>query len=50
MSRDGGQKFSISLETQGKQTFDGISRDFGWDIPGAPEKFEKRSLLSISGP
>ena len=25
----------------------GISRDFGWDIPGAPEKIDKKCLRSI---
>ena len=30
--------------------FGGISPDFCRDIPGAPEKFEKKSLCSISAP
>ena len=37
----GAKKLGMPLETQGKQT---IGRDipgFCWDIPGAPEKFEK---------
>ena len=45
----GGQKFSMSLETQGDQTF-------GWDIPGflpgypGGALFEQKRLCSISGP
>ena len=28
----------------------GISRDFGWDVPGAHEKFEKKKLCSFLSP
>ena len=46
----GAKKFGMSFETQGNQTFGGMSRDFWQDIPGVTEKFEKKSSCSIFGP
>ena len=41
--RGGGRKVRYVLRNPGNQNFmGGISRDFGRDIPGAPEKFEKK--------
>ena len=42
--RGGGQ--TVRWETK---LFGGVSRDFCWDIPGVPEKFENKSLCSILG-
>ena len=41
---------SMSFKTQGNQTFWRDIPGFCWDIPGVPEKFEKKSLCSILGP
>ena len=41
----GAKKFGMSFKAQGNQLFGGISRDFCRDIPGAPEKFEKKELV-----
>ena len=35
------------LEGQGNKLLGGISRDFGWDILGAPEKLEKTFLMFV---
>ena len=43
----GVKKFSTSLETQGNQTFWWDIPGFCRDIPGALEKFKKKSLCSI---
>ena len=41
-----GPKSSIRPSKPGKSNFlGGISRDFGRDIPGAPEKFEKKKFV-----
>ena len=47
----GAKKFGKSLEAQERdKLFGGISRDFGWDIPGAPEKLEKPICFQFFGP
>ena len=35
----------MSLETKGKQTSWRDIRDFGWDISGAPDKFERKKVF-----
>ena len=45
----GAKKFGMSLEAQGtvgpdKRPLGGISRDFGQDIPGVPEKFVRKNV------
>ena len=37
----------MSVETQGRQTFARMARDFFWDIPRAPEEFEKKFVLNF---
>ena len=37
-----GQGFGVSFKPRDNRLFDGLSRDLGWDIPGVPEKFEKK--------
>ena len=48
--RVGAKKFGTSLETQGNQTFGRDIPEFCRDIPGVPDKFEKKSLCSIIVP
>ena len=40
-----GQQFGMSLETQEKQTPWQDARDFGWNVPGGPEKSEKQKFV-----
>ena len=40
---EGAKKFGKSLEAQAKHIFRRDIPGFGWDIPGAPEKFEKKN-------
>ena len=44
MNGVGAKKFGMSFEAQGTKLFGGISRDFCRDIPGMPEKFEKKGV------
>ena len=46
----GAKKFGMPFETQGNQTFWRDIPGFCRDIPGVPEKFEKKSLCSILVP
>ena len=39
------KKIGMSLETQKTKLFGGRSRDVGRDIPGVPEKLEKKRLV-----
>ena len=48
--RVGAKKFDTSLETREIKLFGRDIPGFCRDIPGAPEKFEKKSLCSISVP
>ena len=48
--RVGTKKFGMSLEAQGNQTFGRDILGFCRDIPGVPEKFEKKGLCSILVP
>ena len=41
----GAKKFGMSFETQGNQTFWRDIPGFSWDIPGMPEKFEKKRFV-----
>ena len=40
--RVGAKKFGVSLETQGTKLFWRDIPEFCWDIPAAPQKFEKK--------
>ena len=46
----GAKKFGTSFEAQGNQTFWRDIPEFCRDIPGVPEKFEKKGLCSILVP
>ena len=47
----GAKKFGMSLDTQKNQTFGrDIPRDFCRDIPGEPEKFEKKVCVQFLAP
>ena len=46
----GAKKFGMSLETRETKLFWRDIPGFCWDIPGAPEKFENKSLCSILDP
>ena len=46
----GAKNFGMSLETREIKLFGRDIPGFCWDIPGAPEKFGKKSLCSIFGP
>ena len=46
----GAKKFGMSLETQGNQTFWRDIPGFCRNIPGVPDKFEKKGLCSILVP
>ena len=35
----------LNVPRNQRKTFDGISRDLGWDIPGVPETFEKKKCV-----
>ena len=43
----GPKKFGMFLETQGKQIFRRDLPGFGWDIPRAPERFEKKVCVQF---
>ena len=46
----GAKRFGMSFKTQKTKLFVGISRDFCWDIPGVPEKAEKKEVcVQFSG-
>ena len=42
----GGSKVRYAAVCPGNQTFDGMSSDCCWDIPGVPENFERKVVLS----
>ena len=50
MKGGGAKKFDMSLKTREIKLFGRDIPGFCWDIPAAPEKFEKKRLCSISVP
>ena len=46
----GAKKLGMSFETQGNQTFWRDIPGFRRDVPGAPEKFEKKRFVFNFGP
>ena len=46
----GAKRFGMSFETQENNFLGRISRDFWPDMPGVPEKFEKKVSVQFSDP
>ena len=46
----GAKKFGMPLETREIKLFGRDIQGFCWDIPGAPEKFEKKKFVFNSRP